>query len=225
MGAGVEDVGALLEQMLGAVSVVDVEIEDRHPLGASAAQVLGGDGHVVEEAEAHGERLLGMVPRRADRGEGVAPAVFRRVLRRRQGGRDGGPGGLPGACRKGIVGRVEQRVAPFRGAPEALDVGGIVDRSDRRFRHLPRHAHVGDRPAARGEVGHHAGQPVGALRVAARRPVIETAGFGKDTNRAPIPANVPVLAHVASCLRPSSRILRIIAKPLPRRPWLASRPP
>src|SRR5258708_6947913 len=65
VGAGVEDVGSCLEDVLRAVAVVDVEVEDRHPRGAAAAQVLGGDRGVVEEAEAHGGRAPGVVAPRA----------------------------------------------------------------------------------------------------------------------------------------------------------------
>src|SRR5436305_531317 len=76
VGAGVEDVGARLEEVLGAVAVMDVEIEDRHPRGAvAAAQALGGHRGAVEEAEAHGHLALGVVARRAPRREGRAPAA------------------------------------------------------------------------------------------------------------------------------------------------------
>ena len=51
------------EAILGAVAVVHVEIDNRHPLQAVALQrVFRGDGHVVEEAEAHGFATGGMVP-------------------------------------------------------------------------------------------------------------------------------------------------------------------
>ena len=43
--AGIEDV-------LGAVAVVEVDIEDRHPARAAIERALGGDGGIVEEAVA-----------------------------------------------------------------------------------------------------------------------------------------------------------------------------
>jgi hypothetical protein len=44
-----QDVGALVEDRLGAVAVVIVDIQDRDPGGALVAQPLGGDRGVVEK--------------------------------------------------------------------------------------------------------------------------------------------------------------------------------
>ena len=41
------------EDLLGPVAVMDVPVEDQHPLGAGRERVGGGDGDVVEQAEAH----------------------------------------------------------------------------------------------------------------------------------------------------------------------------
>ena len=79
--AGVEQVGVALEDVLGAVAVVDVEIHDRNPLQAPALpRVIGGDGGAVEQAEAHRPGALGMVARRPHRDEGgPRPALHDRV--------------------------------------------------------------------------------------------------------------------------------------------------
>jgi hypothetical protein len=131
VGAGVEDVGAALEEVLGAVAVVDVVVEDGDPGGALAAEVLGGHRHVVEEAEAHGEGALGMVSGRADGGEGRPGG--QRELGRPEGRLDRGPGSGEGAVRQRVVRRVEERVAALDGPPEALDVLRIVNGGDRRL--------------------------------------------------------------------------------------------
>ena len=84
-GAGIERIavrgdvqhaGIAREDVLRAVAVVDVPIDDQHPLEAVAgAQVGGTDGDVVEEAEAHGAIALGVVAGRADEREAVAHAA------------------------------------------------------------------------------------------------------------------------------------------------------
>ena len=72
MGGAIEHVGIGPEDVLRAVAVMHVEIDDRHPLGVIAlARVIGGDGRLVEEAEAHGAVLLGMVAGRAHGAEGI----------------------------------------------------------------------------------------------------------------------------------------------------------
>ena len=71
MGAQVEDVVAALEQVLSPVAVVDIEVEDRDPLETvGPQQALGGEGDVVEEAEAHRGGPLRMMAGRADGREG-----------------------------------------------------------------------------------------------------------------------------------------------------------
>ena len=61
----------VFEDRLRAVAVVDVEIDDRDPRQAVAFERMrGGDGDVVEQAEAHRDVAGGMVPGRAHRAEG-----------------------------------------------------------------------------------------------------------------------------------------------------------
>ena len=68
--ARVEHVGRGGEDLLGAVAVVDVPVEDQHPLGAARGdRVPGGDGDVVEQAEAHRAVALGVVAGRAQAAE------------------------------------------------------------------------------------------------------------------------------------------------------------
>ena len=60
------------EAVLGAVAVVHVPVDDHHPFVAqSLARPAGADGHVVEQAEAHGLVTLRMVPGWPDQAETV----------------------------------------------------------------------------------------------------------------------------------------------------------
>ena len=72
MGRAIEEIAVRPENVLGAVAVMDVEIDDRHPLGIMAdAGMECGDGGIVEQAETHGAAGFGMVAGRADGAEGV----------------------------------------------------------------------------------------------------------------------------------------------------------
>ena len=65
-----QDVVGRVEGVVGAVAVMDVPIDDEDPLGAvRRGRPPGCDRDVVEEAEAHRARRLGVVPRRAQRGD------------------------------------------------------------------------------------------------------------------------------------------------------------
>src|SRR3546814_7162775 len=67
------EIGIGLESSLGAVAVMDVEIDHGDAFQAPAvAGMPGADGDVVEQAEAHGLGRLGMMAGRADGAEGVA---------------------------------------------------------------------------------------------------------------------------------------------------------
>jgi len=72
MGRGVKQAGVALEHVLGAVAVMDVEVDHRDPLKPmDGAGVKRADGDVVEQAEAHRPRGLGVVAGRADGAKGV----------------------------------------------------------------------------------------------------------------------------------------------------------
>ena len=60
------------EDRLGAVAVMDVEIDDRHAFEAVRQRVRGADGDVVEQAESHRAVALGVVSGRTHRAERVA---------------------------------------------------------------------------------------------------------------------------------------------------------
>jgi hypothetical protein len=72
-----EDVLVALEDVLGAVAVVDVEVDDHHALQAVRLDgVARRDRDVVEDAEPHGARAARVVPRGADGAERRLRLVF-----------------------------------------------------------------------------------------------------------------------------------------------------
>ena len=96
---GVQHVRVFPKNVLGAVAVVHVPVEDRHALGAAAASMVRGDGRVVEEAEAHGLRARRVVSGRThEREPEVVEAIEDRVDHRHASARGSlrsvdGPGG------------------------------------------------------------------------------------------------------------------------------------
>ena len=83
MDSQVKDVGAVIERLLGPVTVMHVPIEDRHPF--SFGNESGGtDRDVVEDAEPSGRGGTGMVARRTDRQKGRIAIAATQVVDRRQ---------------------------------------------------------------------------------------------------------------------------------------------
>jgi len=70
-----EHPGLVVERRLGAVPVMDVPVDDRHPLQAGDEQLARRDGDVVEEAEPHRPVGRRMVTRRAHERERSVPVV------------------------------------------------------------------------------------------------------------------------------------------------------
>ena len=94
VGGGVEQFGIMGESCLGAVAVVDVEVDHG---GACETVLLAGvqgpDGDVVEQTEAHGAGRFGMMSGGPDGAKGVLPlARHDRIHRgaKRAGGAKGG---------------------------------------------------------------------------------------------------------------------------------------
>jgi hypothetical protein len=106
----VEDLPVPVEDVLGAVAVVDVPVEHGDPPDPEGAGVRGGHRRVVEEAEAHGVVRPGVVARRAHDGEGGL--TRQRAVHRGAGGPGGERGDLEGA-------RPERRVGVEVAAPRS----------------------------------------------------------------------------------------------------------
>jgi hypothetical protein len=97
--------GVGIEDILGAVAVVDVPIHDHDPLAAPLGLRVGcGDRHVVEQAETPCPGRLGMVTGRPDQGEGALGAAAEHGLDCGDRGAGGHFGGLDaaGRYRRGI---------------------------------------------------------------------------------------------------------------------------
>ena len=169
------------EDVLGAVAVVDVEIHDRDALGAvRRLGVPRGDGGVVEEAEAHRGRDLGVMSGRAGRDEGVADLAAHHLVDREDRASRGAKRGLEGARRHGRVLVEGGQAVLRRRRPDRLDVLLRVDARDR-----------GKIGARRGVARQHLkrlalerafdrAQAVGPLGMALAHVVREAGGVGDD---------------------------------------------
>src|ERR1700682_4932983 len=61
MSGGVEDLGVVLEAVLGAIPVMDVEVDDCNPPNASVTSRVETYRDVVQQAETHGLCMLGVM--------------------------------------------------------------------------------------------------------------------------------------------------------------------
>ena len=65
----VENTGVSVEHLLGSVTVVNVPVQDHHPVQPKlGGGVPGGDGHVVQEAEPRTRGLICVVTWRSHHG-------------------------------------------------------------------------------------------------------------------------------------------------------------
>ena len=164
MGRDVEHVGVVPEDVLGAVPMMHVPVDDEDPLPECRARGRG-DGDIVDQTEAHGPVGGRMMPRRPDRDEGDALAALLECLQ----------GGQPGPC---AAPRRRPRVRPrayvsastfpaaFRAERrQAGQVGRIVDARQLvhgRLAHLGQHDLVfGSERAHAFHDGDQAGRPLG----------------------------------------------------------------
>ena len=84
MGRGIKGAGQIPQDALGAIAVMNVEIDHRHPFKpVGRPGVQRADGGVVEEAEAHRRVRLGMMTGRAHGTKGVAATPARHFVHRR----------------------------------------------------------------------------------------------------------------------------------------------
>jgi hypothetical protein len=162
------------ENILGAVAVMDVEIDHR---GAGdtvfALGVARGDRGVVEEAKAHRLVDLGMMAGRAYRDERVVMTARHHSIGGGDRTADATHHRLPGARRhRGIAVDIDQ-AARWRDMPEFLDIMLAMAQRDRIETALRRFAaHQGIEPILPEHFANGA-QPVGAFRMAGRRGMVE----------------------------------------------------
>ena len=115
------------EDVLGAVAVVDVEIDDGDPCQAVRLQGMrGGDGDVVEEAEAHGLVAGGVVAGRAAGDEGVVHLAAHHPVHRHHRAAGGMAGGVQAVRVHAGVGVERVQAFAGRGGFDEVDVGGVM---------------------------------------------------------------------------------------------------
>jgi len=179
VGRAIHHAGIGPENLLRAVAVMDVEIDDRDALQAvPLLRMPRRDRHIVEEAETHGPRGLGMVAGRAHRHERIGGPFFDHLVDRQR--RAAGPAQrrLEAAGRHGGVG-IEPHESLLRGG--RLDFPHIVERVAKRdgFERGGRRLHAGEvlellvfeRLLDRA-------QTVGPFRMAGRGQVVEAGRVG-----------------------------------------------
>ena len=120
----VEHVRVVVEHVLGAVAVVDVPVEDRHPL-AGRGELGSADGGVVEQAEAHRPVGHRMMAGRPPGGEGDVALVVLQCLDRLHDGAGAAARGGPRADGSRGV-RVELAATHGTELLDLLDVDPIV---------------------------------------------------------------------------------------------------
>ncbi len=142
------------DDVLGAVAVMDVEVDDRDPLEAAHVErVARRNGDVVEEAEAHRVVARRVVAGRANGAEGVRDGTVDDRVGRRDGGAGGahdrGPGagrgdgvGVDGAAHAGGGDPLEQ-VAQLADVAALVRQGDVAQRDRRRLALLERRGQPG----------------------------------------------------------------------------------
>jgi hypothetical protein len=152
------------EECLGAVAVMDIEVDDRDPLQAELLlRVPRRDGDVVQEAEAHRAAGESVMPGRPDERESASVDGFERDPgreRRRPPGRLRGDG-----VRVELDGPVDSL--------QQLQVGGFVHANELLLRRLPL-----DRLSVQHE------QPVLPLGMVARRVQLREHRIGQEVDNA-----------------------------------------
>src|SRR5262249_35148223 len=117
----VEDVRIVPEDVLGAIAVVNVPVEDRDPGGALGARGGRGDRDVVEQAESHRAIARGVVTGRAYDRDAVRELAVQDVDGELHGRSGRGERGVPGAGREVGVG-VEPARLSGHGVREVVEV-------------------------------------------------------------------------------------------------------
>jgi hypothetical protein len=112
-----------VEDVIGAVAVVDVPVEHQHSLGAvEVERVLRRDGDVVEQAKPHRARSLGVVTRRPQTAERDVRLAARKRIDRLDGSTGGVHRGLERARARDRVDVEHPSPVPAE-ARDPIDVG------------------------------------------------------------------------------------------------------
>ena len=224
LGAAVRVVGMLesahhqhplvaAEDILGAVPMVDVEVDHGHACEAMALQRTGrGDRHIVEEAESHGPRTHGVMPGRPYAAKRALDAAAGHEIGRKHRGSRRAQRGSPGMRTHGRIGiqvhraMLRRRGAHFFDVVERMHASDVFDVRERRFVPLEH------RCQARGdEMVLDGGEPLGAFRMMPAHLVFQAIAMGNEgCGHGPGPENNGTFAKRASCRkRDASNIARI----------------
>ncbi len=179
MGAQVLHGRVALEDRLGAVAVVDVEIHDGDALQPMpVARVGGGHGDVVEQAKAHRHLCGGVVARWPDRAEGGAGLVLHHRIHRGDAGTCRAQGSCAGGGHHACV-HVQLTVAVEGGFQHRIHLLALVHAAQvaQLASGASRQSRSGN--AARRGVEHRF-QAGWAFRVLRAGVVTEAGGMGKD---------------------------------------------
>jgi len=133
----------LHENVLGAVAVVHVKVDDSDLVQSVLRQrVRGSGGDVVEQAKAHGLAPLRVVAGRSDAAEGIVRSTAHQQVDRVDGGARGAIRGTQGRRAHEGVGIEPDIALPWRDAVQPIEVLGRMDAQqllagDRRCRVVP----------------------------------------------------------------------------------------
>jgi hypothetical protein len=122
----VEDARVVLEEMLRAVAVMQVPVDDADAADTRRAQRRRGDGNVVEEAETHRARVLGVMARRTHERKAIRDLAGTDGLAEVDEPAGGEARGVVRVRRRRRVG-VEHDVRVPRARRHARDVARVVD--------------------------------------------------------------------------------------------------
>ena len=126
--AHIENAGILFEQMLGAIAVVYIPVNDENFFEiVLVLQVAGGNRDVVKKTKPQRGIVLGMVTGWANECEAVIGTAVCDFIGQVQDRACGKAGNIKGLGRNGDVGRVEIREALFTTYPCPLDQFPVVD--------------------------------------------------------------------------------------------------
>ena len=166
------------EDVLRAIAVMDVKIDDSNTLRAmTLLRVARRDRSIVEQAEAHGPRGLGVVPGRTYRHESICSPAAHHLVDRVHAAAHRSERRLEAAGRHRGIGVEPHHALLGRGVAHR---GDVVHRMAERDRFECRHRRFDAGQVLEPLVGEcpiNSAQPIGTLRMSRRRQVIETGGM------------------------------------------------
>jgi hypothetical protein len=188
-GAGIERplVGADKEQPIGcvkgvlrSVAVVHVPVDAEHARQPASVGFRGGDGDVVEEAEAHRARRDCVVPGRADQGEGGAGFAVHDEAHAFRRGSGGEQRGIDRCARDSGV--AVEGAGPPAQAEDGLHVARIVNARQLVQRRLRRIDQLRSPHRVLRQHAQDRAQPLGLFGVPVARVVLDAERVGQQRN-------------------------------------------